>query len=203
MAGMTRILVGVLALAALALAACGGGGEDAGAGKGKAITEPGSVPSSTPIDAQQAVLYQIRNDVVTYNGGSGTLPAGTPTPSGTRNYTVKSGDTCGAIASSLGVTVDALLKANRTIDSGCTNLHAGDTLRVPGSTSADTPTSGGNNGGGATPKPGGRTYTVKPGDTCAGIAQSFSVSTDQLIALNGINSDCTNLHEGQVVQIPG
>lgn len=191
-----------LALLGALTAACGGGSAEKDAGNGQRITDPARVPSSTPV--QNPVLYQIRNDgrVDSSGGPPATVsPNGTQTASPAKTYIVKAGDTCGAIASANGVTLDELKKANRTIDDGCTNIHAGDTLKIPATVA--TPTSGtvttsGNN----TTKPSGKSYTVASGDSCSSIAASYGVPVAQLISLNGIDSDCRNLKIGQVVKIP-
>jgi LysM repeat protein len=193
-----RTLVGALAGVALLAAACGGDGAESNAGTGRRITDPAAVPSSTPI--QNPVVYHITNDVVTTSGGSGTAGTGATPAGGPKSYTVKPGDTCAAIALQFGITTEALLKTNRTIDAACGNLHEGDTLRIP--TASTTPTAGNGGISGPTPKPSGREYTVKSGDTCAGIAQSYSVDVNQFIALNGIDANCQNLKAGQTVKIP-
>ncbi|MGE0600255.1 MAG: LysM peptidoglycan-binding domain-containing protein [Dehalococcoidia bacterium] len=46
-------------------------------------------------------------------------------------YTVKVGDTCGAIASENGVTLAAFLAANPAIDAECSNLDAGQVVNIP------------------------------------------------------------------------
>lgn len=190
-----------LAFSAALLAACGGGATK-DAGNGQRITDPARVPSSTPI--QNPVLYTIRNDGrVDSSGGPPTTvsPNGTQTVSPAKTYVVKSGDTCGAIASQNGVTLDDLKKANRTIDAGCTNIHAGDTLKIPATVA--TPASGTvTTGDNPTAKPSGKTYTVASGDSCSTIAASFGVPVAQLISLNGIDADCKNLKIGQVIKIP-
>ncbi|KAF7342671.1 hypothetical protein MSAN_02024900 [Mycena sanguinolenta] len=48
----------------------------------------------------------------------------------TQTYTVKSGDTCSAIAAHFGLTVSQLLALNPSISSGCTNLAIGQVLCV-------------------------------------------------------------------------
>jgi len=54
----------------------------------------------------------------------------------------------------------------------------------------------------AVPAPGGRTYTVAPGDFCASIAQANGVSIAALIAANpSVNAGCTNLQAGQVLNL--
>ena len=59
--------------------------------------------------------------------------------------------------------------------------------------------------GRAAPAPGpapGRTYTVAPGDFCAAIAQANGVSIEAILAANpAVNSGCTNLQVGQVLNL--
>lgn len=59
--------------------------------------------------------------------------------------------------------------------------------------------------GGTTPAGGGGTYVVVSGDTCGAIAAAKGITVDQLIAANRakINADCTNLHTGDELKIPG
>lgn len=196
----------VLGAAVLLGAACGGGGSgNNGAGTGKGVTDPARVASSTPI-GQNAILYQIRGDTIQTTGGvSATVAPGTnPTSSSTQTYTVKSGDTCAGIASQFGVSLDAFMKANRTVDANCTNLTVGDAVKIPGTSATATSSSGGSGGATATPKPGGggKTYVVKSGDTCDGIATSQGVDLHKLISLNGLDSDCRGLQVGQILRLP-
>ncbi len=196
--------------AAVAATACGGGGSPEEEGNGERITDPARVPSSTPV--QNPTLYKIQGNQVTLVGGE-TSPltpvAGNTPAANSKSYTVKSGDTCSQIAADHGVSLDALVKANPAI---CDTLAVGDVLRIPAAPAAPTQTSGGltanptvratatatsSNGGGS----GGKTYTVKSGDTCADIAASYGVSIADIIALNGLSSDCP-LQVGQVVKIP-
>jgi len=63
-----------------------------------------------------------------------------------RDVTVKSGDTCSAIAAGNGVSVGDLISANPAVNAGCTNLAVGQVLKVGGG-------GGGNNtGAGARPQ---------------------------------------------------
>lgn len=200
MAGMTAMR-GRLALVAgglaLAAAACGGGG-DGGGGTGSRITDPGRVATATPLQADKAITYQIKDGIVSSPAGSGTVTGGSGTPAaGTpQSHTVASGDTCAGIATRYNISLDELLRANRFIDANCTNLRVGDTLRIPGSTVQPTPRP--NTTPGAS---GGRTYTVQQGDTCAAIAASYGVDVNALVSLNGLG-DCTGLKIGQVLRIP-
>ena len=191
-------LLGLPLRALLALrAACGGGNGDDGAGKGARVTDPGKVPTSTPI--QNATLYHLQGDLVSTSGGNATPSAGSTIGGNARNHTVASGDTCGTIAIKYTTTVDELRRINRTINEGCSNLLIGDILRLPG---AATPAPGTNataTARGATGS--GRQYVVKSGDTCGAIAASYGVTVANIISANGLDPNCT-LKVGQTVRIP-
>ena len=190
--------ISVLCLSLLTvLAACGGGGGDDGAGKGARVTDPGKVPSSTPI--QNATLYHIQGDLVSTSGGNATPSAGSTAIGGARNHTVVSGDTCGTIAAKYNTTTDELKRTNRIINEACSNLVIGDILRLP---VAATPAPGTN--ATATARVGtgsGRQYVVKSGDTCGAIAASYAVTVANIISANGLDQNCT-LKVGQTVRIP-
>lgn len=199
MVAVTRtLLAAMLALAVATATACGGAGNDGG---GQAtgdirLTNPASVPSSTPISTE--LVYQIRdNGISAPTGATATTAAGgTGGGSGAGSYTVQSGDTCGAIATSLGISAQDLIDANPTINAGCTNLDIGDILSVPGGS-----TDGGGGGSATpTPAPSGDTYTIASGDTCFDIAAAYGVDVDTLVALNNI--DCNALQPGDVLRIP-
>ncbi len=193
------LMLTVLAGGVMAVAC--GGDDGATGGGGQRVTDPAKVPSSTPI--QGATLFQIRGDVVSLSGGTGGggTPVAGQTPAGSKTYTVESGDTCGDIAKQFGISVDELLKANRTIEAGCTNLHAGDKLKIPVLTPTPGASGGGVIGGGPTPRPSGKEYKVVSGDTCDAIARSYGVDLTKLVAANG-NVDCSKLQIGQTIKIP-
>lgn len=48
-----------------------------------------------------------------------------------------------------------------------------------------------------------RNYTVAAGETCQTIAQNLSVSTNDIIALNCLNPQCTNLRANSTISLPG
>lgn len=109
-------------------------------------------------------------------------PAPAAKPSG-RTYTVQAGDTLSGIAAKLGVSTGAISGYR----SGNPNLiYPGEVLTI--------------NGGGATPKPSGRTYTVVAGDTLSGIAAKYGTTYQQLAAKNGI-SNPNLIYPGQVLKI--
>ena len=116
-------------LATVVIGACGGG-ESTDNSPDDRVTDPAKVPTADPI--QNPVLFQIRGDEIFTASDSTRAPASSQTivP---LSYTVVEGDNCSLIASRLGIDVDDLLAANRTITSDCTNLHIGDVLRVPAS----------------------------------------------------------------------
>jgi LysM repeat protein len=186
--GLARAAIACLLIL---LVACGGG-EDPDKSTAHRITDPAKVPTSTPI--QNAALFQIRGEQVSTKGnpGSVTPVSGSGSPS-SRSYTVKSGDTCGAIAGQYGISTEDLLRANRTIDPGCTNLRVGDILRIPSATPAPSGTRSPSSG---------REYTVQAGDTCSDIAASFGVAVEALISHNNIDRECRDLKVGQVLKIP-
>jgi LysM repeat protein len=184
-------MIALVAAAAIA-AACGGSGEE---GDGERITDPAKVPTSAPL--QNATLYQVRG--AEFVSSTGASPAAAAATRGPTTYTIQSGDTCPAIAAKTGVSVDDLRRTNREINADCTNLIAGQTLRIPVASAGSAAT--------ATPKPGtgatsGRTHTVVAGDNCWDIAQRYGVTVAALTARNGLSADCRELQLGQTLTIP-
>lgn len=185
-------------VAGVLLAACGGGGDPTD-GDGQRVTDPALVPSSTPM--QNPMTYKISGDRIQIGGTTIANTGGTATTSRSQ-YEVQSGDTCSAIAANLGVTLDALMKANRTIDANCSNLSAGQKLVVPGAATATT-TAGTTGNRTPTPSSNKKEYTVAAGDTCSGIAASLGVSIEQLRGANpSIDANCSNLQPGQKLKAP-
>ncbi|KAI0299783.1 hypothetical protein BC826DRAFT_712248 [Russula brevipes] len=97
---------------------------------------------------------------------------------------VKSGDTCNAIASAVGIPLATLMANNPAINSGCTNLFPGQVLCITGATKCQCSS----------------TLVVISGDTCNAIASFVGIPLSTLLANNpAINSGCTNLSIGQVL----
>ena len=198
---LTFALVGCASLVAVLAVACGGGDPEE---PGERITDPARVPSSTPI--QNPTLFKIKgNEVQLIGGSSGAItPVAQSTPVSTE-YTVKSGDFCSTIATNNGITLEEFMAANRALN--CDALTIGQKVKVPPKVSAATPTRPAITGN-ATVRPGttsggGKTYTVKDGDTCAGIATANGVSVSALLAANSsIDANCTNIRAGQTLTIP-
>ncbi len=133
---------------------------------------------------------------LTVPSGGGTMTAvSTGTSSSGGGYVVRSGDTLGAIASRYGTSVSALASANGIANPAL--IHVGQRLTVP------------SGGGGATMTPvstgtssSGGAYTVRAGDTLAGIAARYGTSADALATLNGITNPNV-LSIGKVLRVPG
>ena len=153
------------------------------------------------------------------------LPA-TESASAPTTYVVKAGDTITRIASSLGVTIPNLEKANRLVGSAV--LHVGQTLKVPekmvaqaagevadqatqvtgavqqfpGSIAAAAAAA--TSAVGSTPPAdtaGLAEYTVVKGDSPYKIAKKFKITPDELMKVNGI-TDPKKIQIGQKLKIP-
>lgn len=99
---------------------------------------------------------------------------------GTVVYRVQPGDTLSAIARRYGTTVHAIARANRIRANSV--VRVGQRLRVPVSAAAD-----GHPGRGAVLRR--AVHTVRPGETLWRIATLYSMSVEELCALNGISRD--------------
>ncbi|WP_418791552.1 LysM peptidoglycan-binding domain-containing protein [Phosphitispora sp. TUW77] len=108
-------------------------------------------------------------------------------PPGTVSYVIKSGDTLYSLAIRYGTTVSAIVAVNPGIDPN--NLMIGQVICIPQQA-------------GPPPCPGGKYYTIQPGDTLYQISRFFNVSVDDILMANpGLDPD--NLMIGQVICIPG
>jgi LysM repeat protein len=107
-------------------------------------------------------------------------------------YVVKDGESLSLIAETLNVSLDALMAAN-----GIENpdlIYAGQTLKVPGSSSTAST--------GVTSAPAsGSTYEIQPGDTLSGIAEKFGVSVRSLVEANSLD-DPAHIVAGTTLKIP-
>ncbi len=104
-------------------------------------------------------------------------------PSGSKTYTVKSGDTLYKIANLYNVSVSALAKANNITNYNLINV--GQVLVIPGTT----------------PPPATVSYTVKAGDTLYSIATKYGVTVTALASANKI-TNVNLISVGQVLVIP-
>ncbi|QRV91840.1 LysM domain protein [Ceratobasidium sp. AG-Ba] len=111
-------------------------------------------------------------------------------------YTVKSGDTCSAIATANSITVNQIITNNPNVGSSCA-ISVGLTLCVKPATTTTTATT-------SSPSPTStactRFATVQSGDTCDSIGARAGISRYWLGVLNPtINSACSNIQGGQAL----
>jgi LysM repeat protein len=108
-------------------------------------------------------------------------------------YVVRSGDTLSHIATRKGVSLAALLKANRL--STHSVLQVGQKLRIPGKGAASA-------GRAASTALATTTYRVRSGDTLSSIATRTRTALASIYALNRLNARSV-IHPGQVLRVRG
>ncbi len=101
-------------------------------------------------------------------------------------YVIRPGDTYYSIARSFGTVVPALIAANPGVDPN--RLLIGQSICVP----APSPV----------PCPGGRLYTIVPGDTLYSIARRFNTTIAAILSANPGMIDPNYLRVGQIICIP-
>jgi murein DD-endopeptidase MepM/ murein hydrolase activator NlpD len=106
-------------------------------------------------------------------------------------YTVRPGDTLGAIADRFHVPLGSLVRANHLKDPN--RIVAGAQLVIPGATPGAVPA------GGAAPA---TTHVVKKGETLGAIAAARHVSVASLVRANHLAS-ANRIRVGQVLVVPG
>ena len=147
-----------------------------------------------------AAANQLAKSATLRLGQQLTVPAkaapDAPDSDAANTYTVKSGDTLGAIAKKHGTSVSAFRTANNLSGD---NLRVGQKLVIPGN--ALPAASGSATSAAAAPRAGSGTYTVAPGDTLGTIARRHGVKTGDLATLNTI-TDPAKLRVGQVLKLP-
>ena len=127
------------------------------------------------------------------------IPTETPLPP--FDYTVKTGDFCGGIAASFGVSVQSIVILNN-LDASCNNISVGQTLKIPYPTPTPAPP--------PTDVPNEATqtaqacekvyYTVQANDSLSSIAANYNVPQDAIKFYNGLSTD--NVFIGTQLVIP-
>ncbi|NWN88979.1 MAG: LysM peptidoglycan-binding domain-containing protein [Micrococcaceae bacterium] len=137
------------------------------------------------------------SDSTVSTASSGSTSSSSATSGG--SYTVKSGDTLSGIAARQDISLSTLLDANGLKSTSA--IYPGDTLKLSGSSSSSTSSSGGSTSSSASSNTS-STYTVKSGDTLSGIASRNGVSLQALLDANDMSST-TIIKAGQTLQLSG
>ncbi len=187
------------------------------------------VTLSLPVALGMLVLFLLVGAVVVYVGLSATkrvvnptaVPSATVTPTASAtptdtalptlaptatvqppfDYTVASGDTCGGIAVTFGVSVQSIIILNN-LPASCNNLVVGQKLKVPYPTATalpqptDTPPAATQTALACQHV----TITVNANDTLSSIALNYAVPMQAIKDYNGLSTD--NVFVGQSLTIP-
>lgn len=127
-----------------------------------------------------------------------TIPTGQSAPAAAPvatagAHTVAQGETVSAIAARYGSTVDAIVGANG-LDARAF-IRAGQTLTIPGSTTAASVTT-------ATTSATTGTHTVAQGETVSAIAARYGTTVNAVVSANGLDARAF-IRAGQTLTIPG
>jgi LysM repeat protein len=170
-----------------------------------------SVQELTAVNSLSGTTLKPGQTLIIPQSAADSAPAmsAAPAPAAERaTYTVRSGDTLGAIARRHSTTVAALKSANRMTSD---ILRPGQQLILPANSSSSSTVSA---AASALPAPtvaspaparssgGGMTHTVAPGDTLSEIARRYGVRSSEIATANNV-TDPRSLKVGQVLTIPG
>ncbi len=155
------------------------------------VVEPTAVPTST----ETPTVTPTATEIFT------VTPSPTLTPQPPFDYTVASGDTCGGIAFTFGVSVQSLIILNN-LDAACTTLRIGQVIKVPYPTPTPLPLPTSTLESGAATKAACQTasYTVQSNDTLSSIAANYNVPMGAIREYNNLPTD--NVLLGQTLLIP-
>jgi LysM repeat protein len=146
----------------------------------------GRIPDST---AQATVTL---TETATPTPTETQVPTDTPTlsPEPPIEYVVKSGDLCVTIAQLFGSSVSGIVSLNN-LNSNCTDLQVGQTIRVPRPTPTPLPVATGTLEPAAATRAACQTvsYTVQANDTLSTIATNYGVSMQSIKDWNGLSTD--------------
>lgn len=128
-------------------------------------------------------------------------PSPTITPQPPFEYTVATGDTCGGIAVTFGVSVQSIIILNN-LPASCNNLTVGQVLQIPYPTPTPLPPPTVTlEAGAATEEACEKVLiTVQENDTLSSIAVNYAVPQEAIKSYNGLSTDTVFL--GMQIQIP-
>ena len=136
-----------------------------------------------------AAANNLANANYIYAGQRLTIPSGGGAAASGGTHVVSRGETLSSIAARYSTTVAALVRANGLASANM--IYVGQRLIISGSGSAGS--SGGSQQGG--------TYTVRRGDTLAGIAASYGTTAWAIANANGL-ANANYIYPGQQLRIP-
>jgi LysM repeat protein len=166
-----------------ALAAANGLSENSNVVLGSTLQIPSVSEAAAALGAQQqAAAPPAQQPASSSSSSSSSTSAG--------GYMVRLGDTLSGIAAAKGIPISSLAAANGL--SPTSFVIEGTTLRIPAVVAPPTPA--------GAPQPLGG-YTVRPGDTLAGIAETAGVPMQQLAFMNGLDP-AHYLVSGTVLKLP-
>jgi LysM repeat protein len=134
-------------------------------------------------------------------------PTTTPTPQPTftplppKEHTVQSGENCGLIALTYGVSVQSIVDINN-LPPNCGVLTIGQVIKVPQPTPTPSPMPTTTLSIAQKTETACQKLEVRVGenDTLSGIAANYAIAIDTLKTYNGLTSD--NIYVGQIIKIP-
>lgn len=166
-----------------------------------------SLMAANGLTRESANLIRVGQELrIPAGGEEASVPSAPSVATSGETYSVRSGDTLGAIAARHGTTVSALRSANNISGD---RIMVGQKLKLPAGASApsaqrSSATASAPSAGSTAPAPssadGG--YTVRSGETLGGIAARHGTTVQALMQANNID-DPRSLRAGQTLRIPG
>jgi LysM repeat protein len=152
-------------------------------------------PTAVPTATDTPTVTPTATEIYTFT------PSPTLTPLPPIEYTVSSGDTCGGIAYTFGVSVQSIIIMNN-LDASCVLLRVGQVIKVPYPTPTPPPPPTSTLEPDAATKAACATaaYIVQANDTLSSIALNYNVSMASIREFNNLPTD--NVLLGQTLLIP-
>ena len=135
--------------------------------------------------------------VLTISGPKATSSPRVSASTASASYTVRAGDTLGAIAAKHKVSLATVFSLNGL--NGRSVIHPGQRIKVGGNAAAAAPSSPAPK---AATSGGSSHYVVKAGDTLSAIAGKHRISLATVFSLNGLNGRSV-IHPGQKIKVGG
>ena len=190
-----RDLIAIAALGAFALAASG----THVVGKGETLSDIAADHGTTVraiVDANG-----LSDPNLIRAGQELTIPGGSGASGGSTTYVVEKGDTLGGIARKFGTSVRALVEANDITNPNL--IRAGKTLTIAGSSGGGSASAPAASSGGSGTQLAGQRHQVRSGETIAGIAAKYGISSADFARWNGLQDGNLYANTSLVLYDPG